>query len=525
MRNVEPVLPGTWHDVRERRAAGDARRRADPGAGRARRARRRNADRRVAAPPRGRQHASTREYDEKTEQWIVKRNGHASSIFAADDARTRIAVPKPNGDKAFEVVGIPLPSPGFYVVELASPQLGAALFGEPKPYYVRTATLVTNLSVHFKLGRESSLVWVTRARRRQAGRQCARSTCATARGTTYWRRHAPTHRASPASTQALPDRDRRCRDCATRRARILRHRAHRRRHGVRVLELGRRHLAVALQRADRQLRAAPISRTRCSTARSLRAGETVSMKLFVRQARPARASRWCRRDALDGHADDPAPGLASKEYTVPVKWTGDRATGEATFAIPKDADARHLQIFVQRHARRRSAETRSERLAGTFRVEAFRVPLMRARLQAVGDAARQPGRRRRSTCRCQLPLRRRRRRPAGEAAHAGRSQGRRVRRLRRLRVRRRRRHGRPRGAGRRDARASTATPSPIPTIRRRRAATRRGATRAATRHRTEPRARRRRRRARDRQGRRQRVRRCRATSSPSSSTAIPTARR
>ena len=102
-----------------------------------------------------------REYDDKKDQWIVKRNGYAHSMFKPGDAKTRISVPKPVGAKAFEVVGIPLTEPGFYVVELASPKLGAALLGEPKPFHVRAAALVTNLSVHFKLGRESSLVWVT----------------------------------------------------------------------------------------------------------------------------------------------------------------------------------------------------------------------------------------------------------------------------------------------------------------------------------------------------------------------------
>lgn len=84
-----------------------------------------------------------------------------TSIFEKDDTTKPFTIPKALGDKAFEVVGIPLPEPGFYVVELASPRLGAALHGEQRPYYAHAAALVTNLSVHFKLGRESSLVWVT----------------------------------------------------------------------------------------------------------------------------------------------------------------------------------------------------------------------------------------------------------------------------------------------------------------------------------------------------------------------------
>jgi len=48
------------------------------------------------------------------------------------------------------VVGIPLKKPGLYVVELESAILGASLLDPPRPMFVPTAALVTNLSVHFK---------------------------------------------------------------------------------------------------------------------------------------------------------------------------------------------------------------------------------------------------------------------------------------------------------------------------------------------------------------------------------------
>jgi len=67
----------------------------------------------------------------------------------------------PGKGRAFEVVGVPLSKPGFYVVELASPVLGRALLGRPATRYVNAAALVTNLSVHFKWGRSGSLAWVT----------------------------------------------------------------------------------------------------------------------------------------------------------------------------------------------------------------------------------------------------------------------------------------------------------------------------------------------------------------------------
>lgn len=75
-------------------------------------------------------------------------------------------LPKPasNDPRPFEVVGIPL-TPGFHVLEVASPRLGASLldarYGNNRTMYVRTSALVTNLGVHFKLGRENALAWVT----------------------------------------------------------------------------------------------------------------------------------------------------------------------------------------------------------------------------------------------------------------------------------------------------------------------------------------------------------------------------
>ncbi len=72
-----------------------------------------------------------------------------------------MALSLPGKGKDFELVGIPLKNPGFYVVELASPKLGRALLGRDAPRYVAAGALVTNMAVHFKWGRETSLAWVT----------------------------------------------------------------------------------------------------------------------------------------------------------------------------------------------------------------------------------------------------------------------------------------------------------------------------------------------------------------------------
>ncbi|MCX5905902.1 MAG: MG2 domain-containing protein, partial [Deltaproteobacteria bacterium] len=84
-----------------------------------------------------------------------------TSLFGPEQAVQGFTIPKPTGSQAFELVGIPLKGPGLYVVELESALLGAALLHPPKPMFVPAAVLVTNLSVHFKWGNESSLVWVT----------------------------------------------------------------------------------------------------------------------------------------------------------------------------------------------------------------------------------------------------------------------------------------------------------------------------------------------------------------------------
>ena len=87
-------------------------------------------------------------------------------MFAGDTARrtrrrSTFTLPQPDGPQAIQVVGIPFDSPGLYLVELASPRLGAALLDKDEPMYVPAAALVTNLSVHFKWARENALVWVT----------------------------------------------------------------------------------------------------------------------------------------------------------------------------------------------------------------------------------------------------------------------------------------------------------------------------------------------------------------------------
>ncbi len=86
------------------------------------------------------------------------------SIFArlpAAPERRSFALPPPASADSTEVIGIPLEGLGLHVVEIESRALGLAHFGADRPMYASAVALVTNLSVHFKWGRESSLAWVT----------------------------------------------------------------------------------------------------------------------------------------------------------------------------------------------------------------------------------------------------------------------------------------------------------------------------------------------------------------------------
>ncbi|ARU04629.1 alpha-2-macroglobulin [Comamonas serinivorans] len=89
----------------------------------------------------------------------------AVSLLQGQSAVNTVALPKTDGESSeMSVIGMPLPT-GFHVVEVSSQKLGQALlseaYGPQRAMVVRTSALVTNLGVHMKLGRENSLAWVT----------------------------------------------------------------------------------------------------------------------------------------------------------------------------------------------------------------------------------------------------------------------------------------------------------------------------------------------------------------------------
>lgn len=315
------------------------------------------------------------EYDHETRRSVpVVRSGD-HSIFASGDQPTRFRLPKPNGPKAFEVIGIPLEKPGLHIVELASPKLGASLLGQKKPYFVRTAALVTNLSVHFKQGRESSLVWVTSL---DKGESVANATveirdCGDTR---HWQ--GKTGKDGIARIEeSLPELGELPRCFGAERSYFV------------TARLGKDVSFVfsnwneGINRWRFNLPGGsyngPILAATVFDRTLLRAGETVHMKHFY------------RRHSRTGFMLQAVGGLptslsithqgSDQKYELPLKWSPD-GTAESTWTVPKDAKQGSYQVALAEP--RQPNRGANQRSTGSFRVEAFRVPTMKAVLKPLG---------------------------------------------------------------------------------------------------------------------------------------------
>jgi hypothetical protein len=295
-----------------------------------------------------------------------------NSIFKTGDKRKGFTLPKPGGDKAFEVVGIPLSGPGFHVVELASPRLGVALLEKPMPYRVQAAALVTNLAVHFKRGRESSLVWVTRLDKGEpvAGAEVAVRDCAGklyAKGKSDALGRVTISRALPAR-DALPG----CLNDWDRQYFVSAKIGDDFSFVLSDWNEGIAPWRFNLPQGSRE----EALRAHAVLDRALfRAGETVHMKLFLRRATRTgfeKANFKLPEKILLTHlgSDD--------KFELPIGWSADGST-VAQWPIPAEAKQGTWEIRMELPGRHGSRQVD----AGTFRVESFRVPSMKASLQGM----------------------------------------------------------------------------------------------------------------------------------------------
>ena len=311
------------------------------------------------------------------------------SLLAGQPDVKTLDLPKPvnNDPRPFEVVGIPL-SPGFHVVEIASQKLGASLLdqrhGSSRTMYVRTSALVTNLGVHFKLGRENALAWVTTLDKGQPvagatvrvsdcqGRELAKAT-ANAQGIASF-------------TGLLPEPPR-CDADEYRNAYFVSARAssgnvqdmaftwsdwHK------GIEPWRFNVPTSREQQPDELAHTIFDRT------LLRAGETVSMKHILRT-----------QTGQGFGLPDAAPATllithigSGQQYTQPIQWRKTATGGlsaENTFAIPPAAKLGQYSVELRGEAKqgRRSQSFSS----GHFRVEEFRLPVLEGRVTPAGKNA------------------------------------------------------------------------------------------------------------------------------------------
>ena len=312
------------------------------------------------------------------------------SLLAGQAGVQSIALPDAPkaGERPFEVIGVPL-APGFHVLEVSSALLGQSLldpaYGAQRAMVVRTAVLVTNLAVHFKLGRENALAWVTTLDqgRPVAGATVQVSDChgkpvaqasTDAQGLAHFKAVSPNPPSCAREGDWLGD---------FQQAYFVSARAQN--HGVADMAFTWSSWQRGIEpwRFNVPTSAEPTPDTRAHTVldRSLlRAGETLSMKHLIRTETQA---------GFGLPKQDPTRLVithlgSGQEYTQPLAWrttaTGGRSA-ESTFAIPQAA-----RLGVYAISLRGAGDDGPSFDSGSFRVEEFRLPLMQGRVGPADDA-------------------------------------------------------------------------------------------------------------------------------------------
>lgn len=302
------------------------------------------------------------------------------SLFISTDKVQNISIPRPGGPKAFEVVGIPFKEPGFYVVEVESPILGKSLLESNRPMYVPAAVLVTNLSVHFKWGRESSLVWVTTLDEGKPVRD-ADVEIRDCSGKVLWT--GKTDQAGVARMGGLPDGKKTCQGMKM--------------YGQGLFVTARLGEDLSFVHSDWNEGIEPwrfqlpseyyhepgIAHTVFDRT-LLRAGEKVHLKHIFRNHHQYGFS-------VIPQAELPKKAIimhygSGQKYEFPLKWDAN-GIAETSWDIPKDARLGNYEVILSNEAEgvQNDADYYYQMPgvwhSGLFRVEEFRVPLMKGLIQ------------------------------------------------------------------------------------------------------------------------------------------------
>lgn len=313
------------------------------------------------------------------------------SLLGQQPGAKTLDMPKTGADpRPFEVVGIPL-TPGFHVLEIASRKLGDALlderYGDGRTMYVRTTALATNLAVHFKLGRENAMAWVTTLDKGQsvAGAQVRVSNCRgdeLATATTGADGIARLKGLDPQAPSCAGENDweeaayfvsARAKD-----AKGVDDLAFTWSHWQRGIEPWRFNVPTSQETAPDQVAHTVFDRP------LLRAGETVSMKHFARTL--TGQGFGLPANALDELVITHVG--SGQEFKQSLAWRQTASGGTSatsSFAIPPAAKLGLYQVALRRAGSGKSSGDEEERSSrsyetGEFRVEEFRLPVLEGRI-------------------------------------------------------------------------------------------------------------------------------------------------
>ncbi|WP_448251862.1 alpha-2-macroglobulin family protein [Ottowia oryzae] len=334
-------------------------------------------------------------FDDATKDYVDAR-GVALLQGVADVQRLNVPPAPAGAERPFEVVGIPL-TPGFHVLEVASPRLGQSLLdpklGGQRTMYVRSSALVTNLGVHFKLGRENALAWVTTldTGKPVPGAVVRVSTCQgkeVAQATTDAQGIAR-FKGIPAQAPNCAGEDDYLGDFQQ--AYFV---------SARADNQGAPDMAFTWSSWQRGIEPwrfnVPTSRDDLPSMRAhsvldrtlLRAGETVSMKHILRSETSA---GFGLPKSNPGTLVITHVG-SGQEYTQPLTWRKTASGGrsaESTLAVPSVAKLGVYQIALRTTAPASGGEEAgtTEITTGQFRVEEFRLPVLQGN---VGPQSKEP---------------------------------------------------------------------------------------------------------------------------------------
>ena len=300
------------------------------------------------------------------------------SLLNAEKSAARLDLPQLMGGdpRPFEVVGIPLPGPGFHVVEIESLRLGQSLLDKRAPMFVRTGVLATNLGVHFKHGRENSLVWVTTLDRGQpvAGAQVAVRDC---NGEPLWAGRTDAQGLARIN-RVLDAEPLRC--VADRGLFVTARHADAQGRPDTAFVFGSWQKGIEPWRFNVPTGRSPAPDVRAATVfdRTLfRAGETVAMKHFVRTETSAGLANL-PADALPTRMKIVHEG-SGQEFVHPLQWNGAR-NAVSSWSIPPAAKLGVYNVVLEFEGGTADRRQRRAFSSGNFRVEEFRLPLVDARI-------------------------------------------------------------------------------------------------------------------------------------------------